>query len=68
MTTPIKDKKTTSVANHLFLDIMLNFSFPRILQSDNGMEFKSKPMKNLSQQLGIRKFSFPLATHMQMEN
>ena len=55
MTTLIKDKKTTSSANHLFADIMLKFSFPRIIHSDNGMEFKSKFMENLSQQLGIRK-------------
>ena len=39
MTTPIKDKKTRSVAKHLFLDIMLKFGFPRILHSDNGTEF-----------------------------
>ena len=55
MTTPIKDKKTTSVANHLFSDIMLKFGFPRILHSDNGKEFKSKLTENISQQLGIRK-------------
>ena len=55
MTTPIKDKKTTSVANHLFSDIMLKFGFPRILHSDNGAEFISKLLENLSQQLGMRK-------------
>ena len=55
MTTPIKGKKTTTVANHLFSDIMLKFGFHRILHSDNGTEFKSKLMENLSQQLGIRK-------------
>ena len=54
MTSPIKDKKTTSVANH-FSDIMLKFGFPRTLHYDNGMEFKSKLMESLSQQLGIRK-------------
>ena len=40
MTTPIKDKKTMTVANHLFSDIMLKFDFPRILHSDIGTEFK----------------------------
>ena len=30
MTTPIEDKMTMRVANHLFLDIMLQFGFPRI--------------------------------------
>ena len=55
MTTPIKDKKTTSVANHLFSDIILKLGCPRILYSDNDTEFKSKPMGNLSQQLVIRK-------------
>ena len=34
---------------------MLKFGFPRILHLDNGAEFKSKLMENLSQQLGIRK-------------
>ena len=55
MTTLIRDKKTMSVANHLFADIMLTFGFPRILHSDYYAEFKSKLMENLSQQLGIRK-------------
>ena len=31
MTTLIRDKKTVSVRNHLFSNIMLKFSFPRIL-------------------------------------
>ena len=55
MTTPIRDKKTTSVANHLFADFILKLGFPRILHSGNGVEFKSKLMENVSQQLGIRK-------------
>ena len=59
MTNQIRDKNITSVANHLFADIMLKFDFLRILHSDNGMEFKSKLMENLSQKLGIRKISFP---------
>ena len=45
MSTPIKDKKKMTVANHLFSDIMLKFGFPRILHSDNGMEFKSNSWK-----------------------
>ena len=53
MTIPLKDKKTMAVANHLFLDIMLKFGFPRILHSGSGAEFKSKLMDNLSQQHGI---------------
>ena len=55
MTTPIKDTKMIMIANHLFLDIMLIFGFPRILHSDNGTEFKPKLIENLSQQLGVRK-------------
>ena len=55
MTTPIKDKKTTTVANHLFSDIMLKFGFPIIVHSDNGMECKPKFIENLSQQLGIKR-------------
>ena len=37
--TPIKDKKTMTAVTHLFSDIMLKFRFPRILHSDNGIEF-----------------------------
>ena len=55
MTTPIKDKRTTSVANYLFADIMLKFGFLRISHLDNGAEFKSKLMVNFSQQFGLRK-------------
>ena len=55
MTTPILDKKTSTVAIHLFSDIMLKFRFLRILHSDNGTEFKSKLIEHLAQQLGIKK-------------
>ena len=44
-----------TVATHLFSDIVLKFGFPRILHSDNGMEFKPKLIEYLSQQLGIKK-------------
>ena len=54
-TTPIPDKKTATVAIHLFPDIMLKFGFPKILHSDNGTEFKSKLIEHLAQQLGIKK-------------
>ena len=47
MTTPVKDKKTMSVANHFFSDIMLKFGYPRILHLDNGVEFKPKLLKHL---------------------
>ena len=61
MTTPIKVKKTMTVAKDLFLDIMLKFVFPRILHSDNGTEFKSKLIEYLSHQLGIKEnLYFPL--------
>ena len=59
MTTPIPDKKTSTVAIHLFPDIMLKFKFPRILHSDNGTEFKSKLIEHLAQQLGIKKTYIP---------
>ena len=55
MTTPVKDKSTMTVANHLFLDIMLKLCFCTMLHLDNGMEFKSKLIEYLSQQLGIKK-------------
>ena len=49
-----------TVVTHLFSDIMLKFVFPGILHSDNGTEFKSKLIKHLSQQLGIKKtYIFP---------
>ena len=55
MITPIPDKKTATVDIHLFLEIMLKFSFPRILHSDNRTEFKSKLSEHLTQQLSIKK-------------
>ena len=55
MTTPIPDKKTMTVATHSFLEIMLKFSFPRILHSDNGTEFNLKLIEYLSKQFGIEK-------------
>ena len=67
MTTPIKDKMTMTVANHLFSGIILKFDFPRILHSDSGIKFKSKLTENLSQQLGIRKTFISLTTSKQME-
>ena len=67
MTSPIKDKKTTTVVTHLFSDIMLKFGFPRILHSENGSEFKSKLIEHLSQQLGIKKTYIPLVTLKLME-
>ena len=54
MTNPIPDKKTMRVATHLFSEIRLKFSFPRILHSDNRAEFKSQLIGHLSQQLGIK--------------
>ena len=40
LTTPIRDKKTITVANPLFADIRLKFGFPRILHSDTDGKFK----------------------------
>ena len=55
MTIPLLDKKTVAVAIHLFLQIMLKFSFPRILHSYSGTKFSSKLIDHLSQQSGIKK-------------
>ena len=52
------------VKKHLFADIVLKFGFPRILHLDNGMEFKSKLIETLLQQLGIRKISIS-SCHLQ---
>ena len=68
MTTPISDKKTSTVAIHLFLEILLKFDFLRILHSDNRTEFKSKLMEQLTQQLGIKKTYIPPATLSPKEN
>ena len=54
MTTPINNKKMMTAVTHLFSD-MLKFGFPRILHSDSGMEFKSKLIEYISQQLGIKR-------------
>ena len=56
---PIPDKKMTTVVIHLFLEIMLKFSFPLTLHSDNRTEFKCKPIEQLSQQLGIKTYITP---------
>ena len=55
MKTLIPDKKTATVAIHLFSEIMLKFGLPGILHSDSGTEFKSKLTEHLTQQLGIKK-------------
>ena len=55
MTSPIPNKKTSTIAVQLFLKIFLKFSFLRKLHSDNGTEFKSKLTEHLTQQLGVRK-------------
>ena len=69
MTTPIADKMTSTVATHLFSEILLKFRFPRILHSDNRTEFKSKLIEHLTKQPGIKKnLYFPPATPSQMEN
>ena len=61
---PNQRQKTIMVANQLFSDIMLKFSFPTILHSHNGTEFKSKFIENLALQRGIRK-SFISHYHLQ---
>ena len=61
---PNQRQKAMTVANHLFSDIILKFSFSRVLHSDNGTEFISKLIENLSQQLGLRKtFISPYHPH-----
>ena len=57
-----------TVAIHLFLEIMFKFSFPQILHSDNRIEFKSKLIANLSQQLSIKKTFISPNTPRQTEN
>ena len=52
---PHTRQKDSNSRYNLFLEIMLKFSFPRILHSDNGTEFKSKLIEHLTQQCGIKK-------------
>ena len=67
-TTPIPNKKPTTVVVQLFSEIFLKFSFPRILHSDNGAEVKSKLIEHLAQQLGAKKTYISPAILSQMEN
>ena len=53
MTTPIPNKKTSTVAIHLFSEKLLKFSFSRVLHSNNRTEFTSKLIEDLTQQLGV---------------
>ena len=58
MTIPIPNKKTMNIAVQLFQlfsEIFLKFSFPQILHSDSRVEFKSKLIENLTQQLRVKK-------------
>ena len=38
---------------------MLKFGLPRILHSNNGMEFKSNLIAHLAQELGVKRPIFP---------
>ena len=68
MTIPTADKRTSTVAIHLFSEILLKFSFPRILHSDNRTQFKTKLTEHLIQQLGIKKTYISPANLSLMEN
>ena len=68
MTTNHKEQKDNEVVAHLFSDIMPKFSFPQILHSDSGTEFKSKLIKHLSQQLSMKRLTFSLITCKLTEN
>ena len=68
MTTPITDRKTATVDIPLLSEILLKFGFPRILNSDNGMEFQCTPIEHLTQQMGIKKTYISPNTPNAMEN
>ena len=68
ITSPIKHKKMMTEVTHLFSDIMVKFGFPRMLHSDKWTKFKYKLIEHLSQQLGIKRLIFPLATPKITEN
>ena len=60
-------QKDTTVVTHLFSDVMLKFSFPRILHYDDGREFKSKLIELLSA-AWYKKDISPLTIPKLMEN
>ena len=66
MTTHIPNKKITTLAVQLFSEIFPKFGFPSILHSDNIAKFISKFIKNLTQQIGVKKtFISPSPHHPQ---
>ena len=66
---PMPDKKTATVAIHLFLEIMLKFGFLQILPSDNRTEFKSKLVEHFTQQFIVKKtYLYPPDTPKPTEN
>ena len=55
----LKDKQSVTVAKQL-IDIFGLFGFPRIINMDNGLEFKNAVMKHIADNLHIeRRFSVP---------
>ena len=65
---PNQRQKDNNSSKPFISDSMLKFGFPRILHSDNGTEFKSELIENLSQQPGIIKTFISLTTPKKMEN
>lgn len=51
---PVKNKTAKAVAE-ILLAIVQDFGVPKILQSDNGLEFVNENAKQLCKQLGIDK-------------
>ncbi|EIE79091.1 hypothetical protein RO3G_03796 [Rhizopus delemar RA 99-880] len=54
---PLKNKQSDTVAKEL-ISIFGDYGFPRIIQSDNGTEFRNSLMSHISKNLGIdRRYS-----------
>ncbi len=51
---PLKDKTAKSVAHALITHLFCPYSAPRVLLSDNGVEFRNALLEEISQQFGIK--------------
>ena len=52
---PTRNKSTKTVAKHLYNDFILRFGIPTKLLSDQGGEFESKVIHELSELAGVDK-------------
>ncbi len=51
---PLKDKTAKSVAHAIVTHLFCPYSAPRVLLSDNGVEFRNVLLEEISQQFGVK--------------